>query len=254
MHVPSPFATATSIRDFGSYLPIELGSHELDRSEHSTAVDRWQALQKMPLSHLVEDREFFGNQMWDSSVYEIQLSPESVRLTLDHEDTRVFARVLCELLQAPRRPSPFPVDLIMHDPICVRAVAHDSKGKLFDVDLESRVSESGDPIGDMGNEWFYPHAEGLGWVVELYNVTPAPTILDFQVHLLVECARASAVDRRLHALVAAFGPPVALLWNETLARFHREGETRLAIENDIWDFLEARLAAHRLTRQSFTLE
>ena len=242
----TPFAEAKTIRDIGSYLPVALGGQPDDPAEHSRAATQWLERSQASLPPSVANPEYFNDWMGDSTLLALEFAPTFVRLTVDLDDAQVFARELARILDIPRRWSPCPVDLVMHDPSFIRSITHDEAGNLHDLDFESQSSTDERGIGVLLNEWFFQRDDGLGWVTQIYDWQPPG------IHLLVECTHASAIDRRLDALTESFGPAVVPLWLDAVSQSENgTGARRFWIGEDLEPRLRDQIATRNLSRLDF---
>lgn len=254
MNGDSPFAVAKTLRDIGSYYPVDFGGQPYDREEHRRAGDRWAELRETPLPLTVENQEFFNSRLLDSDVIGLRFTSTLVKLTLDSFRAQKFANGVCDAFDVPRRRRKWPVDLLMHEPTYVRSVLFDRAGDLRTVNLEEISLDEPGHMGDFVNDWFFVWDGHLGWVVELFNVGYSEPGNASPIHLLVDCARASADDRRLDALIDEFGPAVAPLWRDVLRDFDLNNtEDRRWIADEIAEYLPDRLIAHGLTRDNLVL-
>ena len=250
MNAPSPFAAARTIRDVGSYLPVDLGGLPYDREEHGRAARSWLERSQAPLPSTVQNAEYFNNGMADLQILGLEIGPQQVRVTVDLDDAQGFANALDGVLGRQPARGAWPVDLLMDGVTAVRMVEHDSQGTLRDVAVPSQATRDPRGVGSLVNEWFFAHGERLGWVAETYGL--ASTGAEPTVHLLVDCARASVVDRRLERLVGAFGPAVVPLWQDALADLVVDGQPRAFWTLDeVAEYLVTKLAAQGLTRTDF---
>lgn len=239
----SPFADAKTIRDIGSYLPCAFGGKPYDREEHGQAAERWRIRSEAPRPPAVKNPEYFGNATFDSDILELEFAPDFVRVTVDLDDAYAFANALAFQLGLQFPPRTFPVDLFMHDPSLVRAVAHDDHGVLDDVEVSNRTAG-----GVLSNEWFFAHGDRLGWVVDTFGLDGFPGF----THLLIDCASASARDRRPETLVEIFGPAVIPLWQEARQSFRHPECARCFWDSDaIGEFLAERIRLRGWGPQDF---
>jgi hypothetical protein len=234
-----PFADAQTIRDFGSYLPVGLDGRPYDPAEHGQAAETWRILSETPPPPSVAHPEFFGNHLFDTSILHLEIAPEQVRLTVDEDAASTFANALAHVLKVARPRGPWPVDLLLSEPTCVRMVTHDDAGRLDEIDLADALDDA-----TLVNEWFLPRDDGLAWVAEVYQPAFGPPA----AHLLVECRRATAVDRRRDALAAAFGPAVVPLWEDALRELAK-GDLAGPLWNvdELIDFLRGRASPQGLS-------
>lgn len=75
----SLFAGARTIRDIGSYLPVDLGGVPYDREEHGRAAQAWLNRSQAPLPPSVESPAFFNNGMADQHILAQEIAPDHVR-------------------------------------------------------------------------------------------------------------------------------------------------------------------------------
>lgn len=248
----SPFAQAKTIRDIGSYLPCEFGGLPYDREEHGRAAERWRVRSEAPPPPTVRNPEYFRNATFDADILGLEFNSDFVRITVDMDDAHEFARDLAYVLELPRPLCAFPVELVIHDPRLVRAVAHNDMGDLFDIDVRDWRMESRGDCGVLSNEWFFSHGDRLGWVVDTFGLpSEAPHPMP-HIHLLIDGSEASAVDRRLDVLVERFGPAVVPLWNDARKKFGTEGCARYFWNDELTEFLTERIQARGLPSHDFT--
>ena len=125
MRTSSWLAKAKAVHDLGHpvYLPKPGGAWEDARQERADM--KWLEFIKRPVPVSEADAPFFGTRMHDSWVMGIARTPEEVTVRLDSINADIFVMDLCAELGLERVPSQWPVELICHEPVYVRAARHD---------------------------------------------------------------------------------------------------------------------------------
>lgn len=253
MSHPSPFRLAETIRAIGSPLPIDYRGKPYSREEHARASEAWLQLVDGPLPVRVENGAFFSNNMFDTSLLAIQRDTAHISLTVDEDDAFAFSNALRFFLDLPRTTNRYPVDLVMHGPSFVRTAIYDNHGFLQDVTIDWGASSEKNDLGTLTNEWFFDWGDHIGWVAETWGVDPVGENSSGTTYLLVDCARASACDRRLEVLQQEFGPAVRVLWEDAQRDLRKRDGARLFWGEELYDYLPNRLVTHGLTRDRFLL-
>ena len=159
---------------------------------------------------------------------------------------------LADVLGVAKVKATWPVDLMLHDPRYVRAARHDPEGKLVFADIR-KVSfepyETGNELYGTGDEflsdWFVQEDGRLQWIADIYSRRKESRRLSSSIYLMVDCTRATAVDRCRPLIEASYGLGAGILYQEALA---------MSITEYVWysrEFVERRIAAHGFTAKNF---
>ncbi len=141
--IRSWLAKAKSVHDLGRPIYIPKPGHTWDEEREERIQEKWRQLIGKPLPIGHEFREFFGTRMHDSWVIGIERTPSLLKVRLDSINADIFALNLTDELGIEIVPSQWPVELLLHDPVYVRAARHDPFGMLRFADL--RLIKSDEP-------------------------------------------------------------------------------------------------------------
>ncbi len=245
-------AKAKSIHDLGGHFYVPNASRPWN--EKRDLLSERKSLERMRKPLPVEEafRPFFGSRMHDSEVVAIERTPAVLRVTVDSIDADIFNYGLADLLDVPRQKGPWPVDLLLHDPRCVRAARYGPRGELRFADWERLLPRPEGRSLSFLYDWFHEDDGRLQWIAELSAWESHRAALSDSVFLMVDCTCATAVDRRRETLVAAFGPAAGLLWDDAWAGVEANPSYPFIWGDDLmFDYLSHRLPARGLTTADF---
>ena len=238
-------AKAKSIHDLGGYFVVQKPGR-YDEEKDLRAERKWRQKWEEPIPVAPEFRVFYGSRMHDSWVMGIERKPDVLGVRLDCINADIFALNLVAVRDIERLPSQWPVDLLLHDPRYVRAARHDPEGNLRFIDWKAIHSEAPQEGTNFLYDWFFQQEGRLQWIAHLWDWRDSTHKLSNSALLMVDCARATAVDHRANAIERAYGPGARLLWEDALANFHGQWGIG-ALEGFIID----RIAERRLTKGHF---
>lgn len=194
---------------------------------------------------------YFGSRMHDSWPVEVERTTTQFRLTLNSIEGGSFAGVLSSLLEVEVEDDVWPVDLILHDPVYVRAARYGPEGELRFADWEN----IGKPVGEhvLGYQflydWFHQQDGRLQWIAEIWGGIEWRSKWSSSLFLMVDATRASAVDRRREAMVKAFGEAAGVLWDEL-----KNEPYSVYYGGALEDFLVRRMRHYGWTASDFELD
>jgi len=172
---------------------------------------------RQPIPVAEKWRPYFGSRMHDSWVMGLERTPEAVRLTLDSINADIFAIGLADVLLVDRVRRQWPVDLLFHDPVYMRAARYKPDGGLTFFDTRQFKSVEPQKGLQFLNDWFFEEDGRLQWIagIDVSEWRRRPN-LSHSAFLMIDCKRVSAVDRCADALQKAFGKAVLPLWQDAI--------------------------------------
>ena len=267
-------AKATDVRAIGGEFYAPKGGEPYDDEQGARAEERWTANFRRSLPVAEADRPFFGSWMHDSGVVGIERTKGVLRVRLDSIVARDMARILEDALDLPWAAGPWPVDLLLHDPVFVRAARADRKGELrFERwedlgggylcdtfrptdEIVPRTPKSyrrkGPTSAEFLYDWAFTEDGRVQWIAQLYTFDRRRAALSNEVYLMVDAARATAVDGCPEAFARAYGPHGRSLYKAARANaLDRDEPFNLWDERGLIRSLPSRVAALGLTRANF---
>ena len=247
-------AKAKTIHDLGPHYTTPLGHEPWEEKREKLFDAKWRAWLKRPLPVEPAFQPYFGSKMHDSQILGIEREERVLRVRLDSINADIFAIGLADVLEVPRVDARWPVDLLLADPIYVRAARYDAKGALRYADPYEVLAGNWQTGDRFLYDWFFEEDDRLQWIAELQAFRRGQDALSDNKMLMVDCSRATALDRRRSTLEAAFGLAAGTLWQEAL-----DGVDVGDAPYGPWSvptmesFLMRRMAAHGLTREDFLL-
>ena len=252
MAYKSWLADAKDVRAIGGDFFRWTENDALDDKRSELADARWQRNFDRPLPVPYPDRLFYGASMHDSWILTMERTRDVLRVRLNSIQARDFMAILAAELDLPRVEEPWPVDLLLHDPAYVRAARIDRTGGLRFEDPYRLGEGKGLTTAEFLYDWFWEQEGRIQWIAQLYTGDRWRAALSNEVFLMVDCARASAVDLCDVAMERAYGPAARMLYEEARANGENlEEPFNLWNEHGLMDSLPDRLAAHGLTKTDF---
>ncbi len=242
-------AKAKTVHDLGHPVYLPEPGQAWDDARQDRVDTKWSEFIKRPLPVSETDAPFFGTRMHDSWVMGINQTPEKVTVRLDSIEADIFVIDLCAELGIERIPSQWPVELICHQPVYVRAARHDPYGNLRFEDtrkIRSAVPQTGD---EFLYDWFFEQDGRIQWIAEICSIRPERGKLSMAVYLMVDCARCTALDLRGNAIEKVYGQNARTIWNEVL-----RGSDDCTPYQGIWafgrmrEFIRGRIDRHGFER------
>jgi len=252
MAYTSWLAEVKDVRAIGGDFFRWTANEALDDKRSELADERWRRNFDRPLPVAYPDRLFYGASMHDSWVLGIERGKNVLRVRLNSIQARDFMAILAAELDLPRVEGPWPVDLLLHDPVYVRAARSDRTGGLRFEDPHRLGEGNGLTDAEFLYDWFWEQDGRLQWVAQLYTGDRWRAALSNEVFLMVDCAQASAADLCPGAMERAYGAAARMLYEEARANGENAEEPfNLWNERGLEDSLAERLTAHGLTREDF---
>ena len=250
--IRSWLAKAKSVHDLGHPIYIPKPVHSWDEEREERIQEKWTQLMRKPLPVDAEFSQFFGSRMHDSWVIGIERTPSILKVRLDSIDADIFAWNLTDELGIAIIPSQWPVELLLHDPVYVRAARHDPFGMLRFADLRLIKSDEPQKGSQFLYDWFIEQDGRIQWIAELWSYSKNRGKPSTSIYLMVDCTRASALDLRENAVRKAYGDAGAALWRDVTI-----GSEDCPRFKGIWgmetmrDFLRERIWFHKFAEADF---
>ena len=245
-------AKANSIHDLGSHFVNPHGDQPWDEKREARADAKWIERLRAPLPVEEAYRPYFGSKMHDSWVLGVERTNCVLRVRLDSINADIFAIGLAKVLETSRSEAPWPINLLLHDPVYVRAARHEPSGALRYADPYETRNENRQRADQFLYDWFFDEGGRVQWIAEIWAWRRELGHGSTAKFLMVDASRATAWDGRRSALEQAFGSPAGLLWQDAL-----DGIDVGDAPYGPWsaptmeDFLLRRMAARGLLRGDF---
>lgn len=252
MPTRSWLAKADSIHDLGGHFYLPKPGETWDDAREERAEAKWLDRLKRPLPAGVESSKYFGSRMHDSWIMGVRRTDDALRVTLDRIWTYAFARSMARVLEIEPVDARWPVDLVLHDPTCVRAARYDPRGTLRYADPYGFAAGERRGRDQFLYDWFFEEDGRLQWIADLWVPREPRQRLSASVYLMVDCARAGAEDRSAQALAGIYGVPAGRLYEDAVGDGGGE-----RIDFDVWesptteDYIRRRMAAHGFAKADF---
>ncbi len=244
---------AKTVNDLGSHpqLDYDAPNYEVrERREQEKQSELW----KRPVPVDPAYAQFFGTHMHDAYVlgHERDGAQLTVRLLCNYAID--FVSILADLLEVETVDGIWPVHLVCHDVKYVRWARSTREGYLRWAAPKWR------DVSDLGRadtllfDSFEEQDGRLQWIVEFHAPAGQTKELGSTLLLAVDCARVSAIDLRLPALIARFGPKIEPVWQAAMAKptILNHG-FRIWHHKDMFDAVDAELKARGFTAADFGL-
>jgi len=212
MRASSWLANAKSIHDLGGFVAVQKPGSNYDEEREERAERKLREQFNKPIPVASEFQSYYGGRMHDSWVIGIERTANLLRLRLDSIEADAFAYHLCEGLGITRRVSQWPIDLLLHDPVYVRAARYGPDGGLRFADW--RQVHSTEPQGgdQFIYDWFFEQDGRIQWISEIWSRRYSRRRLSTAFYLMVDCTCATAIDHRAEAIARVYGEGGRTLW------------------------------------------
>ncbi len=203
------------INDLGEFC------HNVEWTEESAAqIDefdqKWLArLMADDLPVDISSKDFFGSRMHDSYVQTFTATGSNLEITIHNDYAEEFVKAYFRALSIKGAMPVLHVQLIFEDVRYLAMCIQDESGELHKCEIpDTKVRAK--PTHDIRfpYDWFHQVDGRIQWIAEIdaTDVTVHTKARAYYAHLLVDCARASAVDRRDSAIEKALGKECFEAW------------------------------------------
>lgn len=245
-------ADAKVIQDLGNHFYVPRHFKDWDDERDARAERNAKIRFSQPLPVEPQYVPFFGSRMHDSRVIAVERTPSLIRVRLDDINTEDFARALAHVLEIERPVSRWPVDLLFHKPVYMRAAHYDPESKLRFADIDKIHSDEPQSGDEFLYDWFFQQDGRIQWIAEIWLHPRRSERLSQAVYLMIDCEKATAEDHRAAALEKSFGPAVRSIWSDYLSGTDvGDSPHGLAIWDDMIAFIRRRLAHYQFTKSDF---
>lgn len=218
---------------------------KMDIARWDKLVEYW----KHPLPVDPEFHKFFNSRLHDSQFFNLTRSKNQVTVTINDLDAELLVLEICDVLELQHPQVPIPIDLVFHDVAYCTTLRSDPTHTLRYDNVATALPKDKDFHMTFIRGWFFQQQDRLQWVAQVHSWRVPSKKLDCSIYILIDCASATATDRRLPALKKLFGPNIVPLWNDYLNRidFPETPPYYPQYAGGFYDYLERRLPAHNLT-------
>lgn len=245
-------AKAKTIYDLGPHYTSPRGDKPWDEKREARVDAKRIERVRRPLP--VEDayQPYFGSKMHDSWLLGIERTEALLRVRLDSINADIFAIGLADMLEIPRKTERWPVDLLLHQPVYVRAARYGPTGSFRHVDPYETHYEARHRADQLLYDWFFEQDGRVQWVAEIWAWRREIGPLSTEKFLMVDASRATAYDGQRPALEKSFGSAGGVLWQEAVDGVD-VGDALYGpwSVQTMEDFLIRRMAVHGLRRDDF---
>jgi len=240
-------AKAKSIHDLGQFY-VPNASKPWNEKRELLSERKWAEMRRKPIPVAEEFRSYFGGWMHDSRVMEVERTKAVFRMRVHCDIAVLFAESLARLLKVDDPEVDLPIDLLLHDPVYVRAARYDARGALRFKEWDSFGQYSERKI-EFITDWFHEQNGRIQWIVELWDWRETDSAMSTGSYLMVDACRATAVDHCGEAFDRTFGRPAGELWRDALL-----GLGGPAGWSELTPFLERRMSERGISRVDFRQE
>jgi len=234
------------IDPFAATLKYDHDDHEkMDDARTNKLIEYF----RRPIPSAVQNQQFFNGRMHDAQFISLQYDRKTAKVTLNDLDAETLVNDTNNVLGLNHPKIVIPVDLVFHDVRFCNTLRPDLKDSLRYDNIASALPETADFHLNFIGDWFWETEQRVQWVGNVYAQNGPSHKLDSNIYILIDCATATAIDRRLPALKNIYGPNIVPLWNDYLNRvdFPESPSYYPQYVGGFYDYFERRLPAHGLT-------
>lgn len=239
----------THINDIDPWQTSLNGCHDDYEKMEDTRWDRLFEYWKRPLPVDPEFRRFFNSSLHDSQFLELKRIKNKVIISINDLDAETLVNDTNDVLDIPHPQIPIPIDLVFTDvDYCTSLRAGPNLTLRYD-NIATAIPTDGEFHLNFLRDWFFEQENRLQWIANVHSWRVPSKKLDHSIYILIDCASATAIDRRLPALKKIYGPNIVPLWNDYLNRidFTENIPHYPQFVGGFYDYFERRLPAHGLT-------
>jgi hypothetical protein len=195
-----------------------------------------------------ESKKYFCSKLHDSQFLGISTQKSTITVSINDIAAEVAVYDIYKYLLIERPHIPIPVDVIFEDTVYFTSLRYDPTFKLIYDNIASLKPCLRQFEMNFLYDWFFEEGGRIQWVAQV-NSGKVGRKLSYPIFILIDCARAKAVDRRLPALKKLFGPNIVPLWNDYLNHvdFPEPFSDYPVHTGGFIDYFSRRLPVHGLT-------
>jgi len=239
----------THINDIDPWHTTLRGHHKDWGKMYDERCEKLSGNRREPLHIDPQFSQFFNSRLHDSQLYNFTRTKNSVVVSINEYAAQVLAWDTQDALDLPSLSTPFLIDLVFHDVQYTTSVRPDFNGTLRYDNIATALPNDSEFHMTFIRDWFFQSHSRLQWVARIRADHKPSKKLDSNIYVLIDCATATAIDRRLPALKKIYGPNIVRLWNDYLNRidFTENIPNYPHFVGGFYDYFERRLPAHGLT-------